>query len=58
MIESTGGALVTLARGMGLAVIPYTFQADEPEMARYFHAYGVDALFTDFPDAGLRARNR
>lgn len=58
MIESTGGALVGMARGMGLAVIPYTFQDDEEEMARFFHTHGVDALFTDFPDAGLRARER
>ncbi|MFQ3610954.1 MAG: glycerophosphodiester phosphodiesterase family protein [Fimbriimonadales bacterium] len=42
----------------GLAVYPWTFKAEEAVMRRFFHRYGVDGLFTDNPDLGVRARDR
>jgi glycerophosphoryl diester phosphodiesterase len=51
--------LVSAARGLGLAVHPYTFRADDlppgfssfSTLVRYFvEELGVDGLFTDFPD--------
>ncbi|MEM8710597.1 MAG: glycerophosphodiester phosphodiesterase family protein, partial [Planctomycetota bacterium] len=56
MIEATGGQLVKDAHALGLAVIPYTFKDDEDATRRFFTEYGVDALFSDFPDVALRAR--
>jgi len=55
-IVKTGGALVTAAHALDLGVVPYTFADDEDETARFFAEYDVDALFSDFPDAALRAR--
>ena len=55
-IEDSGGQLVKDAHALGLAVIPYTFTEDEAETRRFFTAYNVDALFSDFPDVALRAR--
>lgn len=56
MIETTGGQLVEDAHDLGLAVIPYTFKNDEAATRTFFTEYGVDALFSDFPDVALRAR--
>lgn len=52
--------LVTWAQKRGLKVHPYTFRADdypkrkydsyEAELDQFFNEYGVDGLFTDFPD--------
>jgi len=51
--------LAEWAHGRGLAVHPYTFRADdlpegfaifEDELSLFFGAYGVDGVFTDFPD--------
>src|SRR5690606_17289217 len=53
-IEEDGGRFIEEAHARGLFVISGTF-ADEPEeMARYYHALGVDGLFSDFTDAGVR----
>ncbi|MEM9800750.1 MAG: glycerophosphodiester phosphodiesterase family protein [Planctomycetota bacterium] len=55
-IAASSGALVAAAHDLGLGVIPYTFDDDEAETRRFFGEYGVDALFTDYPDVALRAR--
>jgi len=57
-VEADGGALVRAALERGLAVVPYTFGDEVAEMRRHFHELGVAALFTDFPDVGVRARTR
>ncbi len=51
-------SLVRECHRRGLAVYPWTFKAEEAVMHRFFHRYGVDGLFTDNPDLGVRARNR
>ena len=52
-------ALVRRAHRRGLVVHPWTFRADdlgegyaslEAELAAFYGGYGVDGLFTDFPD--------
>ena len=48
--------LVKKAHALGLAVFPYTFGDEEEVMRRYLHEYGVEGVFTDFPDAGVAAR--
>ncbi len=50
--------LVRECHRRGLAVYPWTFKAEEAVMRRFFHRYGVDGLFTDNPDLGVRARDR
>lgn len=61
-IADSEGELVMLARQRGLQVHPYTFRADqlppgtrrlEDELRRYYFEYGVDGLFTDFPDIAV-----
>ena len=49
--------LVERAHGLGLAVFPYTFLDEEEVMRRYLHEYGVQGLFTNFPDKGVAARD-
>ena len=58
LIESDP-ALVRRAHRRGLVVHPWTFRADdlgkgyaslEDELAAFYGRYGVDGLFTDFPD--------
>jgi len=62
-IIETNPAFVTWAHDRGLAVHPYTFRADdlpakyaslEEELSMFFFGYGVDGLFTDFPDVAAR----
>ena len=57
---------VATAHALGLAVHPWTFRADrlpagtisaEDEFLAYFRL-GVDGVFTDFPDLGLKAREK
>ena len=57
MIEATGGQLVKAAHARGLGVIPYTFKDDKAETRRFFETFGVDGLFSDFPDVALAARS-
>ena len=54
--EASG--LVESAHALGLAVFPYTFEDEEAAMRRYFYEYGVEGVFTNFPDAGVAARAR
>ena len=51
--------VVQWAHAAGLLVHPYTFRADdalrkygsfEKELEQFYFVYGVDGLFTDFPD--------
>ena len=62
LIERDPG-LVARAHGRGLAVHTWTFRADdvgagyavfEDELRAFYEKFGVDGLFTDFPD---RARS-
>lgn len=57
LVEDSGGGLVAEAHARGLFVTPWTFQDDVREMAAFFREYGVDGLFTDFPDRGVLARD-
>ena len=54
---------VAWAHELGLVVHPYTFRADalprkykslEEELETFFFDYGVDGVFTDFPDIAVR----
>ncbi|MGV8122356.1 MAG: glycerophosphodiester phosphodiesterase [Candidatus Xenobiia bacterium LiM19] len=56
-------SLVKAAHKAGLKVCPYTFRADavpdkysslEEELCTFYVIYGVDGLFTDFPDRAVR----
>lgn len=56
-------SIVKIAHKAGLKVGPYTFRADavpekyssfEEELYRFYVIYGVDGLFTDFPDRAVR----
>jgi len=48
--------LVERAHQRGLKVFPYTLDKDEASTRRFFWDYGVDGLFSDFPDVAVRAR--
>jgi glycerophosphoryl diester phosphodiesterase len=48
--------LLEMARELGLALYPWTFGDEELDMAGLYAA-GVAGLFTDYPDAGRRARD-
>ena len=50
--------LITRAHELGLSVFPYTFGDEEEVMRRFFHEYGVEGVFTDYPDKGVAARAR
>jgi glycerophosphoryl diester phosphodiesterase len=61
LIENDGkpvdnNSLVRRAHERGLKVYPYTFGKDEAQTRRFFWEYGVDGLFSDFPDVAVRAR--
>lgn len=56
LIDDSAGKLVADAHAAGLVVIPWTFGTDEAELGRFIHQYGVDAMFCDYPDVALRAR--
>jgi len=54
---------VSWAHELGLVVHPWTFRADslprgyvslEEELAQFFFDYGMDGVFTDFPDIAVR----
>jgi glycerophosphoryl diester phosphodiesterase len=58
--------VVERAHRQGLQVHPYTLRMDqvpreyesgEEELRRFFKAYKVDGLFTDFPDVAVRVRD-
>lgn len=49
--------LIERAQGLGLSVFPYTFLDEEEAMRRYFREYGVQGVFTNFPDKGVAARD-
>ncbi len=49
--------LIERAHELGLAVFPYTFLDEEEAMRRYLHDYGVEGVFTNFPDKGVAARD-
>ena len=49
--------LIERAHELGLAVFPYTFLDEEEVMRRYLHEYGVQGVFTNFPDKGVAARD-
>jgi glycerophosphoryl diester phosphodiesterase len=61
-------SLVDDAHRAGLLVHPWTFRCDAPFLApeypgpeaeiERFLELGVDGIFTDFPDVGVRARER
>lgn len=57
LIEETDGALVREAHAAGLKVYPWTFGAEQAAMVEMFYRFGVDGLFTDYPDLGVAARN-
>ena len=48
--------LVEKAHALGLAVFPYTFNNEEEAMRRYLYEYGVEGVFTNYPDKGVAAR--
>ncbi|MBI2827014.1 MAG: glycerophosphodiester phosphodiesterase [Planctomycetia bacterium] len=50
-----GNSLVRRAHERGLKVYPYTFGKDEAPARRFYWNYGVDGLFSDFPDVAVRA---
>ncbi len=51
--------LVARAKQLSLAVYPWTYGAREDEMQQALAAVGpTGGLFTDFPDVGVRARER
>ncbi len=50
--ETGGRTFVERAQRAGLAVIPYTFGDEVEAMRRFSRHFGVDALFTDYPDRG------
>jgi glycerophosphoryl diester phosphodiesterase len=61
LIENDGqsianNSLVRRAHERRLKVYPYTFGTDEASTRRFFWIYGVDGLFSDFPDVAVRAR--
>ncbi|MBP8129466.1 MAG: glycerophosphodiester phosphodiesterase [Candidatus Hydrogenedentes bacterium] len=65
-IEKDPG-LVERAHAHGLVVHPYTIRADavprayanvEAELRRFYFDYGVDSLFTDFPDKAVAVLRR
>lgn len=56
-ITDTDGAFVDACHQRGLGVVPYTFKDDVDETSEHFHRFGVDGLFSDFPDVALRARD-
>ena len=62
LIESNP-TLVDWAHALGLVVHPWTFRADslpggyaslEEELEKFFFDYGVDGVFTDFPDVATK----
>lgn len=62
LIEDDGqsvdnNSLVRRAHAHKLKVYPYTFNRDESQTRRFFYDYGVDGVFSDFPDVAVRARN-
>lgn len=53
--EPAGGAAwVAACHGAGLAVVPYTFDEEPEAMTRFLGTYGVDGLFTNYPECGVR----
>jgi glycerophosphoryl diester phosphodiesterase len=50
-------SLVEDAHRAGLLVHPWTFRGDAEEEYHQFFSLGVDGLFSDFPDAAVRARD-
>ena len=50
--------LVERAHARGLAVYTWTFGDEEEAMRRFYDDHGVDGIFTDYPDAGVRAAGR
>jgi len=61
LVEAEDGGvtdLVQRAHAAGLAVYVWTFGVEEGAMTRFLHRHGVDGVFTDAPDAGLRAARR
>ena len=46
------------AHARGLAVYTWTFGDEEEAMRRFYDDHGVDGIFTDYPDAGVRAAGR
>jgi glycerophosphoryl diester phosphodiesterase len=53
---TTDSELVRKAHERGLKVYPYTFGKDEAETRRFLWGFGVDGVFSDFPDVAVRAR--
>lgn len=62
LIEPKPGAaapamdVLAFARTHGLAVYPWTFGDESEATHRFFHTHGVDAVFIDFPDVGVKAK--
>lgn len=50
--------IIEQARSRGLGVYIYTFGNDEATTRKFMHMPGVTGVFTDYPDVGVRARNR
>lgn len=50
------GWLLRACRERNLAVYPWTFGGDERVMTRFLRMHRVTGLFTDNPDAGVRAK--
>ncbi|MCH2107303.1 MAG: hypothetical protein MK291_11755 [Planctomycetes bacterium] len=50
--------LITRAHELGLSVFPYTFGDEQEAMRRFIYQYGVEGVFTDYPDKGVAARGR
>lgn len=56
--EKGKSPLVERAHQRGLQVYPYTLDKDEAQTRRFFAEFGVDGLFSDYPDVAVRARDR
>ena len=57
LVARDDGELVGRCHGHGLKVMPYTFLEDEAEYRRFFHDFGVDGVFSNFPHVALRCLN-
>ena len=56
LVSESKGQFVRDCHALGMRVVVWTLQNEPEEMSRFFHIYGVDGMFTDFPDVGLKAR--
>lgn len=53
---SSDNAFVKKCHEKGLKVFVWTMKAEEETMRRFYHQYGVDGIFCDYPDLAVKAR--